>query len=241
MNIAPNAITVTETTEQFSELCRIMDILLGENGCSWDKAQTHKSLRPHLLEECYEAVEAIDNSDMAALCEELGDVLLQVVLHSYLSDKANKTDSFSLKDVLQQVSEKLVRRHTHIFGQDKVEVPGDEEKIWEANKLKEKPFESVADNMRAVPKAMPALTRAQKVIKRADNTPPLAECFVELKNLVNSLEARASNFSNEDLNMDEVGKILLLIVMISTKVQINAEFSLTNAITTFINSFDRHA
>jgi len=231
-----------EATEQFAELCRITEILLGENGCPWDKAQTHESLRQHLLEECYEVVDSIDNNDMPALCEELGDVLLHVLFHSHIAKKSGQADSFSLADVLRQVSEKLVSRHTHIFGgelgDEKTDTPDDVEKIWEANKQKEKPFVSVVDNMLAVPKAMPALTRAQKVVKRSEAIPPLDECFAELKNLVNIMEVKAKDASSEGSNMDEVGKILLLLVMISTKVQLNAEFSLTNAINTFINSFE---
>lgn len=121
--------------KSFSELCKVMDTLLGENGCAWDKAQTHESLRPHILEESQEVVEAIDKNDKNGLCEELGDVLLQVVIHSRI---AEKNGHFTLKEVIDGLSEKLIRRHSHVFGDDKAESPEEVAKIWEANKLKEK-------------------------------------------------------------------------------------------------------
>jgi len=113
----------------------ILDVLLGENGCPWDKEQTHTSLRPYMLEECREAVEAIDSGDMNALCDELGDVLLQVVFHAKLAERAG---TFTIHDVIAAISNKLVSRHTHVFGNDKAETIEDVKKIWAANKEKER-------------------------------------------------------------------------------------------------------
>lgn len=121
--------------ERFTELCKVVDTLLGENGCPWDRAQTHTSLRPHLLEEADEVCEAIDNSDMAGLKEELGDLLLQVILHSRI---AAKEGHFNLADVLDSLTEKLIRRHSHVFGDDIADTPAEVEKLWESNKKKEK-------------------------------------------------------------------------------------------------------
>ena len=120
-----------------TELLNIMDILLGENGCPWDKEQTHQSLRDNMLEECNEAIEAIDNQDMSALKEELGDVLLQVVFHAKLAQKANV---FTMDDIIETLIHKLVSRHSHIFGKDvgKVQSPEDALKTWNANKKLEK-------------------------------------------------------------------------------------------------------
>ena len=119
----------------FNRLLNIMDTLLGENGCPWDRAQTIDSIRPYLLEECGEAVEAIDNSDMESLSEEIGDVLLQVVFISKLAERAG---SFNMDDVLNGLCEKLIRRHSHVFGEDRAISPEDALRLWNENKMREK-------------------------------------------------------------------------------------------------------
>ena len=118
-----------------NKLLEIMDKLLGENGCPWDREQTHNSLRKYMLEECNEAIEAIDSGNMDALKEELGDVLLQVVFHAKLAERAGV---FTIDDVIAGISHKLVSRHSHVFGDDTAATAEDVMKIWEANKLKEK-------------------------------------------------------------------------------------------------------
>ena len=118
-----------------NEILTIMDTLLGENGCPWDKQQTHESLRKHMREECEEAIEAIDKQDMEGLREELGDVLLQVVFHAKLAEKAG---FFTMDDVINTLINKLVTRHSHVFGNDSALTPSDALKIWNANKQKER-------------------------------------------------------------------------------------------------------
>jgi tetrapyrrole methylase family protein/MazG family protein len=213
--------------EQFIELCKVRDILLGENGCAWDKAQTHKSLRNLLLEESYETADAIDQEDMAALKEELGDILLHVLLHSRI---AENDGHFNLADVMGHVAEKLVRRHSHIFGGDTANSPHTVEETWEANKIKEKALFTPLENMQAVARALPALERASKVAKRSGKDFPRKATIKKLRFLIDDLE------ENPD-SMESYGKILFLITALSTKMQINAEFSLTNATQAFINSF----
>ena len=201
---------------------QIMDVLLGENGCPWDKEQTHESLRKHMIEECYEAVDAVDSGDMNALCEELGDVLLQVAFHAKLAEKAG---AFTMDDIIERVSQKIVSRHTHIFGDDKA-ASGDEAiKIWEANKAKEGKKTPVA-SMQAVPKALPALMRASKVLKRSNIEPPKEQ---EIK------QEMREKIGKNLIQFEEYGKILLALVSLGNILGINAEFSLTNAIEEFIN------
>lgn len=120
-----------------TELLSIMDTLLGESGCPWDKEQTHESLRENMLEECNEAIDAIDRQDMDGLKEELGDVLLQVVFHAKIAQKAGY---FDMDDVIATLSDKLIRRHTHIFGADAgtVKTADDALKLWKINKEKER-------------------------------------------------------------------------------------------------------
>ncbi len=133
------------------------------DGCPWDNAQTHASLRPHLLEETYEALEALDSGDPEALCEELGDVLMQVVLHAKL---AEQDGAFDLDDVSEGIRAKLVRRHPHVFADAHVDSAAATEQMWERLKAHERPTrESVLDG---VPKTLPALARAQSILGRAD-------------------------------------------------------------------------
>jgi len=119
----------------FEKLLTIMDTLLGENGCPWDKKQTHESLRPYMLEECNEAIDAINQQDMTALKEELGDVLLQVLFHAKLAQKAGY---FTIDDVINALSDKLISRHSHVFGADTAQSADDAMEIWNANKEKER-------------------------------------------------------------------------------------------------------
>jgi MazG family protein len=114
-----------------NELNGILETLLGGEGCPWDRAQTHESLRPNLLEECNEVIEAINKKDMAALCEELGDVLLQVVFHAKLAEGSG---GFNINDVIAGLCEKLIRRHPHVFGGKKAVDAEDALRIWEENK-----------------------------------------------------------------------------------------------------------
>ena len=133
------------------------------DGCPWDNAQTHLSLRPHLLEETYEALDAIAGGDSASLCEELGDVLMQVVLHAKLAEQEG---AFDLGDVSEGIRAKLVRRHPHVFGDASVDSAAGTELFWERLKARERPLrESLLDG---VPRALPALARAQSVLGRAE-------------------------------------------------------------------------
>jgi len=207
----------------FNGFLQLMDTLLGENGCPWDREQTHESLRQYMLEECYEAVEAINNDDAKALCEELGDVFLQVVFHAKLAEKAG---IFNIEDVIEGVSRKLVSRHTHVFGADCAVSGKDVVKIWEANKEKEGK-KTTAESMQAVPKALPALVRASKVLRRSKQELPSAEKMID--------EIRAK-LDESIIQNEEFGEILLALVSLANILDINAEFSLTNAVEAFINS-----
>jgi len=119
----------------FNKLLSIMDTLLGENGCPWDKEQTHESLKENMLEECNEVIDAINQHDIDGLKEELGDVLLQVIFHAKLAEKAG---NFTMDDVILTLADKLTSRHSHIFGTDVANNAYDALKIWEANKQKER-------------------------------------------------------------------------------------------------------
>ena len=133
-----------------------------DTGCPWDKVQTHQSIRMNFLEEAYEAVDALDLDDAHLLCEELGDVLMQVVFHTRIETERGR---FTWEDVCDGVCRKLIDRHPHIFGE---ETDPDGIKDWDALKNKEKGRESLEQDLADVPKAMPALMRATKLQKRAE-------------------------------------------------------------------------
>ena len=212
----------------FDNFLGIMDKLLGENGCPWDQEQTHESLKQYLLEECYETIEAINNKDIASLREELGDVLLQVVFHAKLAERAG---AFTIDDVISEVSHKLVSRHTHVFGTDKADNASDVIQVWEANKQKERRH-SPAQAMEAVPRALPALVRASKVVKRA------AENKTTKQELLDDIYMSLSCLKESQEDYFEIfGNLLLHLVKFSILLDINAELSLTNAIEGFINTF----
>lgn len=121
--------------QTFTELVDIIAKLRSEHGCPWDKKQTHDSLKECLVEECQEAIEAIDNHDMENLCEELGDVLLQVMLHSQI---ASENGQFTIDDVVDGLCQKMIRRHPHVFGNVKVNSPEESKRLWMEIKKQEK-------------------------------------------------------------------------------------------------------
>lgn len=185
----------------------VMDCLRDPvDGCPWDNAQTHESLRPHLLEETYEVLEAIAAGDPAELCEELGDLMMQVVLHAKLAEQAGE---FTLDDVSEGIRAKLVRRHPHVFGDGTADTPKLVEGAWERLKARERPNrESVLDG---VPKTLPALARAQSILGRAER----------------------NGFGREMSGSDDLGQRLLDLVQYARNQDVSAEDSLRDALGTF--------
>ncbi len=148
----------------FADFCAVIARLRGENGCPWDREQTHESLRACLIEECYEVLEAIDAKDAFALCDELGDVLLQVVMHAAI---AFEHGEFDMLDVADGVCRKMIRRHPHIFADATAGDAGEVLKSWDAIKRAEKAQKSLAQSLLDIPAGMPALIRAEKLQKKA--------------------------------------------------------------------------
>ncbi len=178
----------------FADLLRIMSRLTAPDGCPWDKAQTHESIRSNLIEEAYEAVDAIDSKDTDALREEIGDVLLQAVFHC---DMAARTGEFTLNDAVTELCNKLYFRHTHIFGKDKARESEEALKFWENAKAEEKKYVSLYDVLTRLPKGFPSLLKAQKAYKKvvkagkkdSQNEKPITEA--ELKTALFELVRRA--------------------------------------------------
>jgi len=220
----------------FNNLVKTVETLLGENGCPWDRSRTFENLREDLIEECYETVDAVDKQDNAHLREELGDVLLAVLLYAKI---AEKDGLFTLTDIISGINEKLIRRHSHVFGDKKAVTPEESLSNWEAEKKLEKGHSSATERLRDVPKSLPALMRAQKVLKRAEGSgitgADLNSRIDELYSFASELKNRAAN--DENLGR-QIGGVLLCLADISRFFEINAEISLTNAIETFINVFE---
>jgi len=160
---------LNKSAYDFGDMRMIMEILRAEDGCPWDREQTHTSIRNNFIEEVYEAVEAIDTNDVPLLREELGDVLQQIVFHSRISEEAGE---FNIDDVINEVCVKLVERHPHIFGDVKVSGTDDVLTNWDAIKQNKKGRETIREKLDGVSKALPALMRAEKLAKKADYIVP---------------------------------------------------------------------
>ncbi len=209
------------------ELIAVIAKLRAPDGCPWDREQTHQSLRPNMLEEAYEAVDAIDENSMEHLKEELGDVLLQVLLHSQIASERN---DFNIEDVAKELKDKLIHRHPHVFGDAKVKNSEDVKKNWDILKAEEKTErKSVMDGLS---KSMPALMSAQKISKRAikvgfewPNEESLYDClYSEIDEF-----KQAENEHDKNHMEEEFGDILFAAVNLARWNKIDAEQALLNA------------
>jgi tetrapyrrole methylase family protein/MazG family protein len=223
--------------ENLEKLIETVRTLRSENGCQWDREQTHATLKPNMLEEAYEAVDAIDNNDMKHLKEELGDVLLQVVLHSQIADEEG---AFNVDDVAKEINEKLIRRHPHVFGNVEVNSTQDILDNWEAIKKEEKAHrKSVMDG---ISKAQSALMSAQKISKKAvkvgfewDCEQTLYECvYSEIDEFKEACEGENCEHIEE-----EMGDILFAIVNLARWNKLDAEQALLKANKKFIKRFKK--
>lgn len=199
-------------------LIELMDILRSSDGCPWDLEQTHESLIEYLIEESYEFAEAVDENNREALKEELGDVLLQVVFHSKIGQE-HKTDPFNIDDVAEIIKNKLIKRHPHVFENDSNPSSKDVEDNWEVIKKKEKNRTSVTDGL---PKALPALMHAEKLISRVENFDKDLK-KVEVNNSVKEIE-------KDIINEEKVGQFLLSFVAMCHEKGIDAETALRKTI-----------
>ena len=213
-------------------LADIMDRLRGPGGCEWDRAQTFATIAPYTLEEAHEVADAIDRDDMPDLCEELGDLLLQVVFHARMADEAGH---FTLADVADGICAKMERRHPHIFGPQSGPASADEVRAtWEDIKAAEKPRESMLDG---VALALPALTRAEKLASRAarkgfdwpDASGPLAKIHEEL--------AEIASASTDAERADEAGDLLFAAANYARKLGVDPETALRGANSKFERRF----
>ena len=223
---------------EIKELKNLIDVvakLRAPDGCPWDREQTHKSLKPNMLEEAYETIDAIDSNDMDNLREELGDVLLQVVLHAQI---ASEEGAFNIEDVAKELKEKLIHRHPHVFGNEKVSSTSDVLKNWDKLKQEEKTYRTSV--MDGISKAQSALMSAQKISKKAvktgfewSNEQALYDCiFSEYEEF-----KEAKQEGDKDHMEEEFGDILFATVNLARWNKIDAEQALIRANKKFMTRF----
>lgn len=221
------------------DLIEIVRLLRSENGCPWDKEQTHKSIRMDFLEEVYEVIEAIDFNSVEMLREELGDVLLQVVFHSQIETENN---SFNFSDVTDDICKKLIVRHPHVFGEVSVENSEDVLKNWDSIKKETKGQETFTDTLKSVPRVFPSLLRASKLGKRASRAnldfKDADSAFKSLEKEVEELSIAIKSGCVEQIS-EEIGDVLFSAVNVARKYNLNAEELLTKANEKFISRFEK--
>ncbi len=219
-----------------NDLLKIMEILRSENGCPWDREQDHKSIRKDLLEETYEVCEAIDLEDSELLREELGDVLLQVVFHARIEEEQGR---FCFADSVNDVCEKLIVRHPHVFGDVKVTDSGEVLKNWNDIKQQTKGQQTYTETLRSVCGALPALMRAQKIGKRAQcaglDFPDAQAAFESLESEI----AEARTAGTPEKEAEELGDMLFAAVNAVRLRGYDAEELLGRAADKFTDRFER--
>ena len=223
---------------EFSDLVEIMKLLRSEKGCPWDRDQNHESLKKYLIEETYEVLEAIDLKDKDKLCEELGDLLLQVVFHAQIGSEEG---TFNIDDVITSICCKMILRHTHVFGGDKAETPDEVVDNWEAIKRKEKDVKSHTEVLRDVPSNLPALMRSYKVQQKAaqvgfdwDN---IQDVFDKVDEEIRELKDVYTSKNVERIS-DEMGDVFFALVNLSRFLKVQPELALTGTINKFIKRFE---
>lgn len=218
-----------------TQLMQVLERLRAPDGCPWDREQTHISIRQDLLEEAYEVADALDRDDMGALVEELGDVLLQVAFHARIGFEHGE---FDLTDIASGICQKLIGRHVHVFGEMKAENSAEVLELWQQVKMTEKGQETVADTMTAVAKALPALTRARKVAKRAA---AVGFCAPDIAGSIAQVRSEIDEMQNEQPGTDaaemEMGDLLFAIADTAVKMKIEPERALEKATDKFICRF----
>ncbi len=219
------------------DLLEIVTTLRAPGGCPWDRAQTHDTIKKSMIEEVYETIDAIDNNDDKMFANELGDLLLQIVLHAVI---AKERDAFDFSVILKEICDKLITRHTHVFGNVKAKDEKDALKTWEENKKKEKGQKSYSEIISDIPKGLPALMNAQKVQKKAKSSgfdwTNTEDVFEKLREEIDELE-EAYNSEGADRIKEEYGDVLFSMVNLGRFLEVDSETELLRATKKFTERF----
>ncbi len=221
----------------FEDLLSIMSILRAPGGCPWDREQTHASIKQSFIEETYEVIEAINKDDKTLLCEELGDVLLQVVFHAQMEKEAGV---FDMSDVCDGVCKKLIERHPHVFGETKVDSSAEVLDNWDAIKRKSKQQATQGQAMQKIPLELPALMRAQKLQSKAKKAgfdwDDVSGAYDALQKEIAELK-EAQTASDAEKIQDELGDVLFSVVNVARFLGVDAEQALMGANNKFLSRY----
>ncbi|MCF3944464.1 nucleoside triphosphate pyrophosphohydrolase [Oceanobacillus alkalisoli] len=225
-----------ELSHRFSRLVEVIAALRGPDGCPWDQKQTHESLRAHTIEEVYELIDAIDQEDDDNITEELGDLLMHVVLHSQIGADSGY---FSIEDVILSATEKMIHRHPHVFGDVQVDSAAEVLTNWDALKQQEKGKQRDSI-LEGIPKHLPALAKAAKIQQKAAKVgfdwAEAKDVWAKLEEEVKEVKAAITSGVAEDIE-DEFGDVLFVLANLTRFYQINAEVALNRANRKFISRF----
>lgn len=226
-----------KSSYSFDDLVKIIEILRSENGCPWDKEQTHKSIRQNFIEETYEVIEAIDTDNQELMCEELGDVLMQVVFHSRISQEEG---NFSVNDVCDGVCKKLIIRHPHVFGNVSADTTDKVLQNWDAIKMATKSQKTQADVLDSVSKSLPALMRSQKISHKAAkvgfNYNGVDGAFDKVQEEMSELKQAIDNNDVQNQH-EELGDLLFAVAKVADFLNIDSEKALYDACEKFCGRF----
>src|SRR6266699_2989827 len=221
----------------FENLCEIVAKVRAPGGCPWDREQTHESPLAAVIEEAYEVTEAARAKNDAHFCEELGDLLLLVVMHAEIASEAGR---FNIDEIIRDISNKLIRRHPHVFGTSDMRDSGAVLKQWEAIKREEK--QADPHYLASLPKVLPALIRAQKAQSKAAR---VNFDWTEVRDVIAKVEEElreikeAGAWQDREMIEDETGDLLFAVVNLARKCKIDAESALQKATDKFVARFNR--
>jgi tetrapyrrole methylase family protein/MazG family protein len=225
-----------DNVRTFSGIMQLTRRLRGPGGCPWDREQTHASLKPHLLEEAYEVIDALDSGDPEVLAEELGDLLYQITIHSQV---AAESGEFTIEDVIQNIVTKMVGRHPHVFGDLHLESAQDVRHAWEGFKQRQKPDR--ASVMEQIPKGLPALPQSNLMQKRAASVgfewPSVSEVIAKVDEELGELRAEIESDAPKHQQREELGDILFALVSVARHLRIDPEEALRLANHKFAGRF----
>ncbi len=225
------------TRYTFEDLAAIMDRLREPGGCPWDREQDFSTLRGYLLEECYEVVEALDGEDYPALCEELGDLLFQIV---FLARIAKERGRFDAAEIVRGIAEKMIRRHPHVFGNARADTSDDVLRNWEQIKREEKASAPAASVLSGVPRGLPALLKAQRLGTKAARVGFDWEADEDLmRKIEEELDELRSGVENGDPESvrEEIGDVLFSLAMLARRRGVDPEAALESANRKFTRRF----
>ncbi len=228
---------MSETLNSLSKLIKITETLMGDDGCPWDKVQTRESLKPYLVEETYEVLEALDENDPEKIKDELGDLLYQILFHSKISSLKGE---FDFRDVIDNLSEKMVRRHPHVFKEGKLNTPDQVVGQWEEIKKKENNKANQKSVLDSIPINLPSLIKAQKLQNKAAKEgfdwDQINDVFDKLDEEIKEFKEAVLKKTPADIQ-SEIGDIIFVITNIAKFYEVDAEEALRSTNNKFIKRF----